>query len=65
MDYINILAGYLYDFPFLDSECGLSVRNNRILGLHDHLINARRPTMALVGIPSHICPFPLFDRQVT
>ncbi|GLH12118.1 Senecionine N-oxygenase [Gryllus bimaculatus] len=63
-DALLYCTGYKYDLPFLNSECGISVRGKRITHLYRHLINIKYPTMALVGIPFIFIPFPFFYYQV-
>lgn len=58
-------VGYVYDFPFLSPNCGISVEKGKyIYPLYRHLIHAKFPSMAFIGIPFTVCPFPQFDIQV-
>ncbi|XP_071543296.1 uncharacterized protein [Panulirus ornatus] len=63
-DVIVYCTGYKYSFPFLTDDCGITVEENVVKPLYKHLINAVHPSMAFIGIPFMICPFPLFDFQV-
>lgn len=55
-------TGYHYRFPFLDGA-GTRVRNNRVRGLYRQLVDIDRPSLAFVGLPFRIVPFPFFQRQ--
>jgi len=63
-DSLILATGYHYTFPFLSDECAISVENNQVKPLYKHLLNIEHPTMALIGLPTSVCPFPLFDRQI-
>lgn len=63
-DCIISFAGYEFTFPFLSEKCGVTVEDNVVKPLYKHLINVAHPTMAFIGIPSKIVPFPFFDYQV-
>ncbi|GLV42179.1 Flavin-containing monooxygenase 2 [Carabus blaptoides fortunei] len=63
IDAIIYCTGYEYDFPFLSKECEIKVENNFVQPLYKHLINIERPTMAIIGIPFTVLPFPMFDFQ--
>ncbi|XP_076056876.1 uncharacterized protein LOC143034552 isoform X2 [Oratosquilla oratoria] len=64
-DAIVYCTGYEYTFPFLDESCGITVKKNQVMPLYKHLINTVHPSMAFIGIPFQICPFPMFDIQVS
>lgn len=63
-DVLLYCTGYKFTFPFLSEECGVTVENSVVKPLYKHLIHTAFPTMAFIGIPSLIVPFPLFDVQV-
>jgi len=63
-DSLILATGYHYTFPFLSEECGIFVENNQVQPLYKHFINIQNPTMALIGMPLAICPFPLFNNQI-
>jgi len=63
-DSVIYATGYHYNFPFLTEDCGITVGNNQVNPLYKHLININHPTMAFIGIPFQVCPFPQFDLQV-
>lgn len=57
-------TGYLYTFPFISVDCGISVDDNYIQPLYKHIINIKKPTMAFIGIPFYACVSQMFDLQV-
>uniref|UniRef100_A0A6A7G035 Flavin-containing monooxygenase n=1 Tax=Hirondellea gigas TaxID=1518452 RepID=A0A6A7G035_9CRUS len=57
-------TGYEFTFPFLSEECGVHVVEQQVRPLYRHLIHCNYPSMAFIGIPFQICPFPFFDVQV-
>lgn len=57
-------TGYHYTFPFLSPECEVQVKDRIVSPLYKHLVNTAHPTMAFIGIPVQICPFPQFDLQI-
>lgn len=64
LDVLLLCTGYHYHFPFLSSDCQVQISDERISPLYKHLVHIDHPTMAFVGIPKTICPFPQFDVQV-
>lgn len=64
VDVLMYCTGYEYTFPFLSEKCGVTVEDSIVKPLYKHIINVNHPTMAFIGIPSQIVPFPLFDIQV-
>ena len=62
VDAILFCTGYHYRFPFLAPGV-VHVRNNRVRGLYRQLLAIDRPTLAFIGLPFRIVPFPLFQRQ--
>nr|XP_053628201.1 uncharacterized protein LOC128685584 isoform X2 [Cherax quadricarinatus] len=59
----NSKRGYLFAFPFLSEECGITVEDNVVKPLYKHIINTKYTSMAFIGIPFRVCNFPLFDFQ--
>ena len=49
-----LATGYHYNFPFLDSECGVRVENRVVQPLYKHLISIAHPTLAFVGLPVQV-----------
>ena len=62
VDAILFCTGYHYRFSFLAPEV-VDVRNNRVRGLYRQLLAIDRPSLAFIGLPFRIVPFPLFQRQ--
>lgn len=65
-DVILLCTGYNYDFPFIDSGNAtplLTCNNRRVDPLYLQLFHAKYPSLALVGIPYLIVPFPFFEVQ--
>lgn len=56
-------TGYLYTFPFLSIDCGLSIVDNRLQPLYKFCISIHHPTLAFIGLLNLICPNSLFDLQ--
>jgi thioredoxin reductase len=65
VDAVINCTGYSYDFPFLDSSCGVRVTDGCVAPLYKQLFHVEHPSLVFVGLPSVIIPFPLFDFQVT
>lgn len=57
-------TGYEYTFPFLSDSCGITIEDNQVKPLYNHVVNTAHPSMGLIGIPFQIVPFPVFDVQV-
>lgn len=62
LDAIIFCTGYRYSFPFLPEEL-IKVRNNYVHGLHRQIVSIEHPSLAFVGLPFRIVPFPVFQRQ--
>ena len=62
IDRVIFCTGYQYDFPFL-SKSLLHHDGFQLTQLYRDLLHVDHPTLAFVGIPSLIIPFPLFDIQ--
>lgn len=60
-----IRLGYLYSFPFLSIDCGITVDDNYIYPLFMHCINIKYPTMCFIGLPGLQQPPQLSHLQVT
>lgn len=56
-------TGYHYDFPFLE-ESIVSVADDWVHPLYLDLIPPEYPSIAFVGLPYAVIPFPLFEIQV-
>lgn len=62
VDHFMYCTGYEYEFPFLD-ESVVNVVENRVHDLYLDILPPAHPTLAFIGIPYLIVPFPLFARQ--
>lgn len=64
IDDILFCTGYNYTFPFLSSTCGVKIVDNYVHPLYKQIVSIEHPTLAFIGLPFTVCPFPLFDIQV-
>jgi cation diffusion facilitator CzcD-associated flavoprotein CzcO len=70
VDTIIFCSGYDYHFPFLNDRSKSNLELNVIPGerrvspLFQQLWHARHPSLAFVGLPHSVVPFPLFELQV-
>jgi len=63
-DFILLASGYCFDFPFLDENLiEYSACKKKIQPLYKQIIHSRYPSLAFIGIPCTIVPFPLMDCQ--
>ena len=62
VDHFVFATGYHYSFPFLASEL-IEVSDNHVTSLHHDLLCIDHPTLALIGLPFKIIPFPIFEIQ--
>ncbi len=53
-------TGYHYNFPFLDN---IEVDDNWVKPLYQQLLHIQEPTLAFIGLPLRVIPFPLFQIQ--
>lgn len=63
VDAILYCTGFKYSFPFLSTECGISVDENYVQPLYKHVINIRHPSMAFVGLNFLVASQMHFDIQ--
>ncbi|XP_062026116.1 flavin-containing monooxygenase FMO GS-OX-like 4 [Rosa rugosa] len=63
-DIILQCTGYIYDFPFLETNGTVTVDDNRVGPLYKHVFPpALAPSLSFVGLPWKVVPFPLFELQ--
>ncbi|MCB1120216.1 MAG: NAD(P)-binding domain-containing protein [Verrucomicrobiae bacterium] len=62
LDAFIFCTGYHYHFPFLDSDL-VKVADNWVHPLYQELVPPLHPTIAFVGLPYAVIPFPLFEIQ--
>lgn len=63
VDAILFCTGYNFSFPFLQSDCGVEVSDNRVTPLYKHVFSTKYHTLSFVGLCLRICPFPVFSFQ--
>lgn len=65
VDTIIFGTGYLYSFPFLQFEQKelLLVDGQKVHRLYKHLFYKTNPTLAFIGLPIRVAPFPLMQAQ--
>jgi len=61
VDVVLWCTGFHYDLAFIDGDVVAGV--DAPAPLYRHLMPLGHPTMALIGIPQRIIPFPLFEMQ--
>jgi len=64
VDALVFCTGYEYDMSFMSEEVPLRLADRQIQPLYKHLVHTRYPTLAVIGVPIKIVPFPFFDVQV-
>ncbi|CAK9805895.1 Senecionine N-oxygenase [Anthophora quadrimaculata] len=64
VDAIFYCTGYKYGFSFLDETCGVHVDSNMVTPLWKHVVSIENPTLALIGLLTHVCAFNMWDLQV-
>ncbi|KZF23213.1 thiol-specific monooxygenase [Xylona heveae TC161] len=64
IDKIIFCTGYFYSFPFLSSLSPALVSNgDRTQNVYKHLFYNTEPTLAFIGLPQRIVPFPVSEAQ--
>ncbi|KAL2268680.1 hypothetical protein VTJ83DRAFT_3526 [Remersonia thermophila] len=65
IDAVIFATGYLYDLPFLRSLSPPLVASSgrRVQGLYGHLFHIDHPTLAFIGLPIKVVPFPVAESQ--
>nr|BAS32646.1 S-allyl-L-cysteine S-oxygenase [Allium sativum] len=64
VDVIMHCTGYVYNFPFLNTNGIVTVDDNRVGPLYKHVFPPLlAPSLSFVGIPWKIVPFPLCELQ--
>ncbi|EDW74760.1 uncharacterized protein Dwil_GK15848 [Drosophila willistoni] len=62
-DTIFFCTGYKYAFPFLTVNSGIFVEDNCVQVLYKQCLNAKYPSMALIGLPFYVCAAQMMDLQ--
>ena len=73
MDELLFCTGYTYRFPFLEGGNNtlgagpdapvVSVRDNTVYPLYRHMLPPAAPSIAFIGLPAKVIPFPQFEVQ--
>lgn len=70
VDVILWCTGFLYEFPFIDAQIDSTLRapiivegGKRVRPLHLQLLCIEDPSLAFIGLPFSVVPFPLFYCQ--
>lgn len=65
VDVVIYCSGYDYSFPFINekSNLPLQVGQRRVMPLYKQLWHAHYPSVAFLGLPHSVLPFPLFELQ--
>ncbi|MFU8817725.1 MAG: FAD-dependent oxidoreductase [Pseudomonadales bacterium] len=62
VDALMFCTGYRYAYPFFDDGL-VRVADNWVSPLYQDLLHIDRPSLAFIGIPFRVVPFPLFELQ--
>ncbi len=62
IDHFIYCTGYEYQFPFLETSL-VKVENNWVTPLYRDIVAPTDTTLAFIGLPFHVIPFPLFEYQ--
>ena len=62
VDVVLFCTGYWYRFAFLGAGL-VSVGDNWVKNLYRQVVAVEHPTLAFIGLPFRIVPFPVFQRQ--
>ncbi len=62
IDALVFCTGYHYEFPFLDSDI-VTATDNCVHPLYLDILPPEYPTLAFIGLPYLVIPFPLFEMQ--
>ncbi|KAI9270547.1 hypothetical protein BDA99DRAFT_478432 [Phascolomyces articulosus] len=64
VDTVFFATGYLYSFPFLPFERdNLIVDGKTVFGIYEDIFYVKNPTLAFVGLHSHVVPMPFTQVQ--
>lgn len=64
IDAIIFCTGYLYSYPFLSAIHPPFIgTGERVQHLYQHIFSIDHPSLAFVGLPKQILPFPIFEAQ--
>jgi hypothetical protein len=67
IDVIIFCSGYDYDFPFINEDSKIDLKfvqgERRVTPLYEQLWHAKYPSVAFIGLPHSVVPFPMFEIQ--
>lgn len=65
IDAVIFATGYLYAYPFLSSLTNppIVTDGRRVCGLYQHIFRIDQPTLAFIGLPIKVVPFPVAESQ--
>lgn len=64
IDTVIFATGYRYSFPFLDGSSIVQTEDQHVYPLYQHMFPPQySPSLAFVGLPWKVVPFPLFEYQ--
>ncbi|TVY47814.1 Thiol-specific monooxygenase [Lachnellula occidentalis] len=63
IDAIVYCTGYIYSYPFLKALDPAVTNGRRAVGLYEHIFNIAHPTLAFLGLPQKVIPFPVAEVQ--
>ncbi|CAO3608134.1 unnamed protein product [Cunninghamella blakesleeana] len=64
VDHIIFATGYLYSYPFLPFQKENLIKEGQtVLHTHEFMFYINNPTLAFIGLPIRIVPFPLSQSQ--
>ena len=63
IDIILFCTGYFYSFPFIQFEKELISDGTRVRSLYQHMFYINHTTLAFLGLPMKITPFPVCESQ--
>jgi len=65
VDTVIYCSGYDYSFPFINEKSNLPlvVGQRRVMPLFEQLWHAKVPSVAFLGLPHSVVPFPMFELQ--
>eukprot|EP00049_Salpingoeca_infusionum_P022209 m.5555 g.5555 ORF g.5555 m.5555 type:complete len:478 (-) comp5051_c0_seq1:192-1625(-) len=62
-DTLLYCTGYAFTFPLGDGIVQVSENGRVVDDLYHQLLSIENPTLALLGLPTKVIPFPMFDTQ--
>ncbi|KAK9838566.1 hypothetical protein WJX81_007654 [Elliptochloris bilobata] len=63
VDTVIYATGYHYTFDFLEDSGAFTLHDNRVAPLYQHVVPPACPSLALIGLPWKVVPFPQHELQ--